>query len=58
MRGFSALKLDHEPEQTAEDEGQLGIALEPQVVSICFYAMLVGLIGGLVAQGLLDLIYF
>lgn len=43
---------------TAEVKGQFGIALEPQVVKICLYAMLVGLTGGFVAQGLLELIYF
>ncbi len=37
---------------------QFGVALEPQVVKICGYALLVGVIGGLVAQGLLELIYF
>ncbi len=39
-------------------EGQFGVALEPEVVKICGWALLVGLIGGLVAQGLLELIYF
>jgi chloride channel protein, CIC family len=48
--------------ETASDppqhrEGQFGIALEPEVVKICGWALLVGLIGGLVAQGLLELIY-
>jgi chloride channel protein, CIC family len=38
-------------------EGQFGVALEPQVVKICGWTMLVGLIAGLVAQGLLELIY-
>lgn len=36
---------------------QFGVALEPEVVKICCYAVLVGFIGGLVAQGLLELIY-
>ncbi|MGH9432666.1 MAG: chloride channel protein [Terriglobia bacterium] len=35
-----------------------GVALEAQVVRVSIYALLVGLIGGLVAQGLLELIYF
>lgn len=39
-------------------KGRFGIALEPEVVKICGYALLVGLIGGLVSQGLLELIYF
>lgn len=37
---------------------QFGVALEPQVVKICCIAVVVGIIGGLVAQGLLELIYF
>jgi chloride channel protein, CIC family len=41
-----------------QTKGQFGVALEPQVVKICGYAVLIGLIGGLVAQGLLELIYF
>ncbi len=47
-----------QPDAPAHREGQFGIALEPQVVKICGWALLVGLIGGLVAQGLLELIYF
>lgn len=38
-------------------KGQFGIALEPEIIRMCGYALLVGLIGGLVAQGLLELIY-
>jgi H+/Cl- antiporter ClcA len=37
---------------------QFGVALEPQVIKICCIAVMVGIIGGLVAQGLLELIYF
>jgi chloride channel protein, CIC family len=47
-----------ETDVPAHREGQFGIALEPEVVKICGWALLVGLIGGLVAQGLLELIYF
>ncbi|HEU5341183.1 chloride channel protein [Edaphobacter sp.] len=36
---------------------QFGVALEPEVVKICCYAVLVGFVGGLVAEGLLELIY-
>ena len=36
---------------------EFGKALEPAVVKSCVLAVLVGLIGGLVAQGLLELIY-
>jgi H+/Cl- antiporter ClcA len=37
---------------------QFGVALEPQVIKICCIAVMVGIVGGLVAQGLLELIYF
>lgn len=37
--------------------GEFGIALEPQIVKLSAYAALVGFVGGLVAQGLLELIY-
>jgi CIC family chloride channel protein len=36
---------------------EFGVALEPSIVRLCAYALLVGFIGGLVAQGLLELIY-
>jgi len=36
---------------------EFGIALEPRIFKISVYAVLVGVIGGLVAQGLLELIY-
>jgi chloride channel protein, CIC family len=39
-------------------ERQFGVALEPEVVKICAWSLLIGLVGGLVAQGLLELIYF
>src|SRR5215469_17357352 len=39
-------------------KGNFGIALEPEVVKISVFALLIGLIGGLVAEGLLELIYF
>jgi CIC family chloride channel protein len=39
-------------------QGQFGIALEPEVVKICGWALIVGLAAGLVAQALLELIYF
>ena len=56
MAGF-APEVDDQMEPAAEANGQFGIALEPQVIKICLFAMLVGMIGGLVAQGLLELIY-
>lgn len=40
-----------------QKKGQFGVALEPEVIKICGYSLLVGLVGGLVAQGLLELIY-
>ncbi len=39
-------------------KNQFGVALDPQIVKMCGIAVFVGLIGGLVAQGLLELIYF
>jgi CIC family chloride channel protein len=39
-------------------KGQFGVALEPEVVKICVFALFIGFIGGLVAQGLLELIAF
>ncbi len=57
MAGKLSLEAEDQPEPLAEDQKQFGVALEPEVVKICLYAMLVGLIGGLVAQGLLELIY-
>jgi CIC family chloride channel protein len=41
----------------AEKTHEFGIALEPEVIKLCIYGLLVGFIGGLVAQGLLELIY-
>jgi len=58
MAGFATPEVDNQLEPTPDDKGQFGVALEPQVVKICLYALVVGLIGGLVAQGLLELIYF
>jgi chloride channel protein, CIC family len=46
------------PEAQSSKKGQFGVALEPEVIRICAYALLVGVVAGLVAQGLLELIYF
>jgi CIC family chloride channel protein len=46
------------PESQSNKKGQFGVALEPETVKICGYALLVGFVSGLVAQGLLELIYF
>ena len=45
------------PEAQSNKKGQIGVALEPEVVRICIYALIVGLVAGLTAQGLLELIY-
>lgn len=41
-----------------QKKSQFGVALEPEVIKICLFAVLVGFVGGLVAQRLLELIYF
>jgi chloride channel protein, CIC family len=46
------------PTSILPKKSNFGIALEPEVIKISGYALLVGLIGGLVAEGLLELIYF
>ena len=46
------------PRSKLPGTGNFGIALEPEVIKISGYALLVGVIGGLVAEGLLELIYF
>jgi chloride channel protein, CIC family len=45
------------PEAQWSKKGQFGVALEPEVIRICGFAVVVGAIAGLVAQGLLELIY-
>lgn len=45
------------PESQTSKKGQFGVALEPEVVRICGFALLVGLVAGLAAQVLLELIY-
>jgi CIC family chloride channel protein len=46
------------PESQSNKKGQFGVALEPEVVRICLYSLVVGLVAGVVAQGLLELIAF
>ncbi len=58
MADLPVSELATSTEVFSHDKGQFGIALEPQVVKICGYALIVGAIGGLVAQGLIELIYF
>jgi H+/Cl- antiporter ClcA len=45
------------PESQSNRKGQFGVALEPEVIKICLFALGVGLVAGLVAQGLLELIH-
>lgn len=58
MADFPVSEAAIQSETSRQKKGQFGVALEPQAVKICGIALLVGLIGGLVAQGLLELIYF
>jgi len=46
------------PKSQSNKKSQFGVALEPEVIKICAYSVLVGFVGGLVAEGLLELIYF
>src|SRR5579863_10242336 len=57
MAEFPIPEIAANPESQSNKKGQFGVALEPQVIRICGFAILVGFIGGLVAQGLLELIY-
>ncbi len=50
--------LEASPQTRLPSKGNFGIALEPEVLRISGYALVIGLIGGLVAEGLLELIYF
>jgi CIC family chloride channel protein len=45
------------PDDKPQKKSQFGVALEPEVIKICGYALLIGFVGGLVAEGLLELIY-
>jgi chloride channel protein, CIC family len=58
MADLPVSELETSTEVFSHEKGQFGIALEPQVVKICGFALVVGAIGGLVAQGLIELIYF
>jgi len=57
MAEFPIPEAATQPEALSHKKGQFGVALEPEVIRICGYALLVGLVGGLVAQALLELIY-
>ncbi len=58
MADFPVSEVQAIPESQSSKKGQFGVALEPEVIKICCYALMVGLVGGLVAEGLLELIYF
>lgn len=58
MAEFPVPEIAVAPESQSNKRGQFGVALEPEVVRICLYSLLVGLVAGLVAQGLLELIAF
>jgi CIC family chloride channel protein len=58
MGDFPFTKTPTDTGLKPQKKGQFGVALEPEVIKICGFALLVGLAGGLVAQGLLELIYF
>ena len=56
MASFPTPELATNPESHSSRKGQFGVALPPDVIKICAYAALVGLVSGFVAQGLLELI--
>jgi chloride channel protein, CIC family len=58
MTDLPVSEIANAVEPYSHKRGEFGIALEPQVVKICGFALIVGGIGGLVAQGLIELIYF
>ncbi len=57
MAEFPIPEMAATPEAHSSRKGQFGVALEPEVIRICLYALGVGLVAGLVAQALLELIY-
>lgn len=58
MNGNGVVEAVPRPERQTSKKGELGVALEPQVIKICGFSLMVGVVSGLVAQGLLELIYF
>jgi hypothetical protein len=58
MAEFPIPEIAATPESQSSRKGQFGVALEPEVVRISIFALGVGLVAGLVAQGLLELIHF
>ena len=57
MADFPFSQVPGSAEVKPQKKSHFGVALEPEVIKICCYSVLVGFIGGLVAQGLLELIY-
>src|ERR1700728_975683 len=57
MAEFPIPEMAATPESQSNRKGQFGVALDPEVVKICLFALGVGLVAGLVAQGLLELIH-
>ncbi len=57
MAEFPIPEIASTPEAQSNKKGQFGVALEPEVVKVCGYALIVGVVSGLVAQALLELIY-
>ncbi len=56
MAEFPIPEMAAIPEAQSSKKGQFGVALEPEIIRICGFAVVVGAIAGLVAQGLLALI--
>jgi H+/Cl- antiporter ClcA len=56
MAEFPIPEIAAVPVSQSSKKGQFGVALEPEIIKICGFALLVGLVAGLVAQGLLELI--
>ncbi len=58
MAEFPIPEIATRPEFQSNKKGQFGVALEPEVIKVCGCALVVGLVAGLVAEALLQLIYF
>jgi chloride channel protein, CIC family len=56
MAEFPIPEIAAVPERQSSKKGQFGVALEPEIIRICCFAVLVGAVAGLVAQALLALI--
>ncbi|MBN9616475.1 MAG: chloride channel protein [Acidobacteriales bacterium] len=57
MADYPFTEVSQSSESKPQKKSHFGVALEPEVIKICGFALLIGFIGGLVAQGLLELIY-